>query len=573
MDWTEKLRGVLANQRGVRLGEAAVVSRQVHTLDPRRPGEINVLPHADAGAVFYGRRAPGEIVHVDVFHAVGRADHRAVAAAVAVVLAERPARGAPGPLADYADIQTGTGGGRVSGDLSFGQRPSLLASHLNHVHLALLLGAADLALLLPLVAAVEGELRRQGLAPRRIEQLRHPPPGGAPLDLSPYMSDSDSRLQDAGGSSGRGSSGEATGGGAAGEARLQQALALARRIGSPDEVAQLLDTAEQGALPSSGPAAVLARQLEQEGLLRRTGRSLELSELGQELRQFLNANLREVRLHFRKLLRRVPGAPGTARWQRPAPPSAAARWGRVAGSAPAPPGAWFGALAVPDTVRAAVRRAWLARAAAGACARAGPGDSPWCLRRSDVHVELRAGTAPLSICLLIDASASMAGRRLLAAKHLARHLVLSTRDRVSIIAFQERSVCIQAPFTRDYGLIEAGLARIQPQGLTPLALGLSAGLELVRGERVRRPLLLLITDGIPTVPSLTLDPLADALEAARQVQRARMPLGVIGLQPSRRYLSELAKAAGGSLHVVDELDAEALVAFAHRERRRRLHPS
>ena len=187
-----------------------------------------------------------------------------------------------------------------------------------------------------------------------------------------------------------------------------------------------------------------------------------------------------------------------------------------------------------------------------------------------MHVELRASLAPLSICLLIDASASMAGRRLLAAKHLARHLVLSTRDRVSLVAFQERSVCVQAPFTRDYGQIEAGLARIQPMGLTPLALGLTQGLELVRDARVRRPLLLLITDGIPTVPSITLDPLADALAAARQVSKARVPLGVIGLQPSRRYLGELAKAAAGSLHVVEELDADALMAFAHRERRRLL---
>ena len=322
IDWVSKLRRALAARHGVRLGEAAVVSRQVHTLDPRRPGEVSVLGHADAGAVFYGRRQPGEIVHVDVFHAVGRAEHRQVAAAVAAALGLMSGRGGAGRLADYVDIQTGTGGGCITGDLAFGQRPSLLASHMNHVHLALLLDEAGLSVLLPVVAAVEGELRRQGLAPRRIEGLRHPPPGGAPLDLSPYLSDSDSRLQDPPQAP---DTPETAPDALADEARLQETVALARRLGSPDEVAQLLDAALRGDLPTSGPAAVLARQLETEGLIRRSGRSVELSDLGRDLQRFLAQHLREVRQRFRKLLRRAPGRTSTARWQRPAPPSAGAR--------------------------------------------------------------------------------------------------------------------------------------------------------------------------------------------------------------------------------------------------------
>jgi magnesium chelatase subunit D len=117
-------------------------------------------------------------------------------------------------------------------------------------------------------------------------------------------------------------------------------------------------------------------------------------------------------------------------------------------------------------------------------------------------------------------------------------------------------------------VVEAGLAAVQPMGMTPLAHGLSESLELIQQTRARRPLLLLITDGIPTVAKWGLDPQADGLKAAKALAAAGVPFGCIGLQPSRRYLTDLCQAAGGSLHIVDELDADALVAIAHQERRK-----
>lgn len=578
--WVDKLRRALAHRRGVRLGEATVASRQVHTIDSRFPAQINVLAGSDAGAVFYGR-SPGQIVHLDVFHAIGQVDHRQVADLVTATLGEVPARGAPGRLADYVDVQTGTGGGRITGSLEFGQRPTLLASHMNHVHLALLMADQDLHLLVRLVAAVERAIRGAGLQTRRVEAVCHPAAGGGPpLDLSPYMGYTDSLLRDPGRSrepgEARTPSAQQAPAPAQGSAqapspleleeRLQQALALARRLGSPDEVAHALSEVGEGRLHAQcSPAqASVVRQLEDEGLVRREGRQTLLTERGTLLEQFLRRHLREVKLRFRKLVRRAPRPTGPARWPRPVRLTPDVRYGPVRGCAPAQPGAWLGSLAVIETVQAAVRRGRLEQIARG-----GTAPPRLSLTRADVQVELRSGDAALSLCLLIDASASMAGRRILAAKHLVRHLVLSTHDRISVVAFQEREVRVQAPFTRDYQVIEAGLARIQPMGLTPLAQGLVTGLELIKESRVRRPLLLLVTDGIPTVPRLTLDPLADALEAARLVARGRIPLGIIGLQPSRRYLEELARAAGGSLHVVEELDADALVSIAHRERVKR----
>ncbi|MGE5653217.1 MAG: hypothetical protein ACM3ZQ_02965, partial [Bacillota bacterium] len=54
----------------VRVGEAAVVSRQLHTISPLEPDTVRVLSNADAGQIFYKRHNPGEIVHLDVFHEV-----------------------------------------------------------------------------------------------------------------------------------------------------------------------------------------------------------------------------------------------------------------------------------------------------------------------------------------------------------------------------------------------------------------------------------------------------------------------------------------------------------------------
>lgn len=638
--WEDKVRRTLTRKRGVRLGEAAVVSRQVHVSEVGAPALVTILTSADAGQTFYGRPRAGEVIHLDIFHAVAEVDHQRLAAALLDALGGLPAPGEEQSgrlLLDYFDLVTATGGGRVTGDLTHGCSASLRAAHRNHVHLAGRLPDQRLDLLLPLVAAVETELAAQGVELRRVERLAHSHwSSGTPMDLSAYTDpDSDSLLADSsrpsgaqnfasagGGQSLRSSRGSASGaadgaeGSSAGggglplggagsgtaracspgtgsfgftlanpwaalnaEAQMQEALALSQRLGSPDEVKRVLDqlAREQGwnSLYGSGSsqAPYLVRQLEEAGLIRRDIRGMRLTEKGKALAAFLDQHLREVKLRFRKLIRRIPspkGKPGRRPGRSLAPPSPDVRCGPVRGTVPADPGAWLTDLAVPETIRAALIRGRLSQGkGAGGSAPAGTG--PLKLLREDIRVFLRAVEPPLHICLLIDASASMAGRRILAAKHLARHLLVSTRDRMAVIAFQERDVRVHVPFTRNYVEVEEGLARLQPMGLTPLAEGLVRSVELIRQLRVRHPLLLLITDGIPTVPKWTVDPLADALEAAKQVGERRIPFGCIGLQPSKRYLAQLAQAAGGKLHVVEELDEQNLVIIAHTERQRTIH--
>lgn len=641
--WHEKLRRTLARGRGARLGEATVVSRQLHMHDSHTPQITTILSYLDAGQVMYWREKPGEVIHLDIWHQVADVDHRRVAAAIRAALAGVPAGGddpADRLLIDYLDLCTGTGSGRVTGELTYGN-PSVRAAHRNHVHVAGRLADDQLPMLHPLICAIEQSILEQNIELRRIEKVNHVRYAGhgPALDLSNYRDQFDSlnrgnrspsRGQSQPGGSGEGGAaatdgqslragrnlgtpggagalqGSAAGGASGGgptqaggartasgpglagqaepmdrapatgwdaledERRLQSALELSRRLGSPDELKRVLDelSREQGwsSLYGSGSSSqvpFVIRQLEDEGLLRREIRGLRLTESGRELARYLDRHLRDVKLRFRKLIRRMPGKgkygrrPGAST----SPPSADVRYGPIRGAAPAEPGTWLGDLAVPETLWAGLKRTHLERIQSGGAYRPGLR-----LERRDVHVHLRSGEQPLNICLLIDASASMAGRRILAAKHLARHLLVSTRDRVAVIAFQERDVKVYVPFTRDWTQVEEGLSRIQPMGLTPLAHGLTQSLDLIRESRVRRPLLLLITDGIPTVPKWTIDPLADAMEAARQVGLGRIPFGCIGLQPSRRYLEELARVADGTLHVVEELDEDALISIAHHER-------
>ena len=97
----------------------------------------------------------------------------------------------------------------------------------------------------------------------------------------------------------------------------------------------------------------------------------------------------------------------------------------------------------------------------------GAGRESLALQREDLHCLEPKKSQTLNICLLIDASASMAGERMRSAKYLAQHLLLATRDRVAVIVFQEREARLVVPFTRNVARVQQGLLEIKPYGLTP----------------------------------------------------------------------------------------------------------
>ncbi|HBK84404.1 MAG TPA: hypothetical protein DDZ53_00055, partial [Firmicutes bacterium] len=76
-------------------------------------------------------------------------------------------------LANYFDVQTGVGGGRVTGSQLYGQKESVKKAHLNHVHLSGKLANGDLAAIFFIVAAVEKAIEKQGFELRLVEYVQH----------------------------------------------------------------------------------------------------------------------------------------------------------------------------------------------------------------------------------------------------------------------------------------------------------------------------------------------------------------------------------------------------------------
>jgi magnesium chelatase subunit D len=118
---------------------------------------------------------------------------------------------------------------------------------------------------------------------------------------------------------------------------------------------------------------------------------------------------------------------------------------------------------------------------------------------------------------------------------------------------------VYVPFTRNFSTLDAGLNEIISTGLTPLALAIDKGISYMSSRLVKNPLIILITDGIPTVSLWTQDPIKDAINAASKIAKKNIDFCCIGLQPNKDCLINITKAAKGKLFVVDELNRDVLI--------------
>jgi magnesium chelatase subunit D len=210
---------------------------------------------------------------------------------------------------------------------------------------------------------------------------------------------------------------------------------------------------------------------------------------------------------------------------------------------------------VPETVVQAKKNSFLR------------GDSHLTIKKEDLHYYDKKTYIPVDVCFLIDASGSMAGDKRQAACFLAEHLLLSGKEKVAVVIFQERSSQVVVPFTRKQSVLKKGLAMINPAGLTPLASGIMTAIEHIQNSRVKNPLLVLITDGIPNTPLWTMDAKADALEAAAKIEEAKINFICIGIEANRQYLEKLAERAKGVLYVVDDLNRDNLINIVRSEKK------
>ncbi|NPV52821.1 MAG: VWA domain-containing protein [Firmicutes bacterium] len=575
---TRLMLGELKVGRGLRIGETTVMSRRLHTIRPSAPGEVRVNVAQDAGQVFYGRRRKNEVLHIDVFHEIGEVDHRRIAevikrAAFSYMRSSLMAQGGSGlffpssdELLDHIDVQTGTGGGRVSGTLNYGKKASLRKAHRNHVHIAAILPDNCISMVFYIVDGVEKEISLLGYEIRKVERIVNIEEAGEGVsDLSPYSSLFDSNISEHASSGSRGNwsmMNEA--------ARLDAVSEIAEELGSREDLMRLMDALAQAryGLPSElgmefGESEELIERLEKLDIIKRERGRFQFTEKGRDIQSLLKTHQAEIDAGIRRLLRQVPIGPafhgeklgnGIVK--------ARSGGGRLGKETRRPAvGEWYDGIAVPETAIAFLKRAGFPRGEAGATGGAR-------LSHDDIRVYKTKPLKPPEICLLLDASASMVGRRIRAAKHLIRHLSLASRARITALTFQERDVKMQISSTRSRRVVEEGLAVIRPAGLTPLASGIVETMSFLRArmKRTRDVLLVLITDGIPTMSKWSADPAKDALAAGREIAKAKVPFICIGLQPNKDYLRRLIQVTGGRLYIVDEFDKDILVQLIRHER-------
>jgi magnesium chelatase subunit D len=554
------LSSYMQRNLGVRIGQSTVFSQKVHTVDPSQPEAVTILQHADAGKVFYRRIQDRQIYHFDVFHQCGPVDHRKVARAVNKAIElfnlHQSMRNVvflqqyTGIVrADCFDIQTSTGGGRVTGSLEYGKKLSLRRAHENHVHLAGMLPAESLACAFYIIQAVESIILDSGLELRANELLRHVDnPGGGGADLSPYSDQSDSFLQEK--NPGQDSPALKR------QQFMQDAAELAEEIGSAKDVYDALSAIEEenskrlnSLCATPAETERICQSLSGMGIVSMKGDRPVLTQYGRELKTFLAQRLPDVESYIRRMYRLLK--PYCARSGRTK--ALLASGDKGAGRRILCSEGTGGEVSLPETIQAAACRL---AANPGGILRIGQAD----IRRSS-----RRTTCNAEICVLIDASASMAGQRMSAAKYLVRHLLLSTPDRVSVILFQEDRAIVQVPFTRDYATVQQSLKEITAIGSTPLGLGIKACVRYLDEARPKQPLILLVTDGVPTFADVTKDPVLDALNAAKKIKEKGYGFTCIGLRPHKDYLNRLAETAGGSVYMLEELEKQALVRTAWQE--------
>ena len=216
---------------------------------------------------------------------------------------------------------------------------------------------------------------------------------------------------------------------------------------------------------------------------------------------------------------------------------------------------WSGDLAVPETIIQAKKNSFLR------------GDTHFTIQKQDLHFYDKKTYVPIDICLLIDASGSMAGDKRQAACFLAEHLLISGKEKVAVVTFQERTSKVVVPFTRNQRVLSKGLATISPAGLTPLAHGIMTAVDLIKDNRVKNPLLVLITDGIPNTPLWSLDAKADALEAATHIKENKIHLICIGVESNASFMEKLSERADGALYLVDDLNKDNLINIVRYEKK------
>jgi len=549
--------------QGVIFGNTAVVSQKVHEESDRLPGEINVFRDRDAGRNYLRLEESHQVVHVDVLHKPAEINQMDVANRVRRIIPDflsvidrnndwsvEEQDFAAASLARRINLYTAMGFGTA---LNPDQKAIKGTDdrYTGHVHILAKLRPRYYSLVYCIIDEVERSIQYQGSELRPVIKIVHhgklqniPTGSESSLYLPPITNNLPDTLKN--------------------QNLFQVVVSLAIRMGSIDAVSDFFQALSPIKSFKLGNLYRTQENLDDilsdlaaEKIIKRTLLGYTLTGTGHELEEFLNRNKKELAAQIRRSIRQFKAAPAKYHSFRYSHLKSKEKQfpNRRKVVTPSDPESWKGEIAVPETVIKAAKRSFLAK-------------SPFPkISAQDIQVYARKSYAPVDTCLLVDCSGSMMGDRIKAVGYVAEYLLLNSREKVSLVTFQERDANISVPFTRSYDHLHSGLARISPSGLTPLAHGIVKTLDMFKRERPRNPLLILITDGIPNYPLWTTNPIEDALKAASMIAEQKIRLVCIGIDPNHKFLPMLAEAGKGNIYIVDENDRNNLIDIINTEKK------
>lgn len=559
----QSLHNFFNRDQGVILGSTAVVSQKVHEEARQNPGEIHIFRDRDAGENYLRLQEKHQVVHIDVLHKQAEINQFDLSTRLRQIVphyldavdrnhdwTDDEKNHASNSLSRRIQVYTAMGHGNIL-DPSQREGKGPDDRYLGHVHILARLRVRYLSLAYCLIDEVEKAVRYQGAELRPVLKIVHY--GEAETNdamqqttgiylpkLNPGMPEQIRRQN-----------------------LYQIIMSLAIRMGSLDAVGDFF----QALAPMKNlrlhnlhrrheDLDRIMQQMQSDKLIKKSLLGYTMTDLGRELEEFMQRHKKDLAAQLRKSIRKFPADQVNCQtFHYSHLRSKQKQFPNRRKVLPAKNETWGSDVAVPETVIQAAKRSFLT------------GRKSIKIEKQDVMVYGRKSYAPVDTCLLIDCSGSMMGERIKAVNFVAEHLLLTTREKVAIVTFQERDAKVEAPFTRSYDDLHAGLARIRPEGLTPLAKGLVTALDLFKKERPRNPLLILITDGIPNYPLWTVDPIADALKAATMIADRKLRFVCIGIDPSHKFLPDLAEAGKGNVYIVDESDKNTLVNIIRDERK------
>ena len=560
----------LGQDQGVRLGDSTVVSTKAHRRMPEKKikGQVEILVNSDAGQTYLNYVDADQIVHIDVHHMPGNIDVQKVALAIYWAINDYVIE--EDPQLEYADdvrfkavaayaekihITTNLGQGWLFDVMQNEMEPYIEGEEgQDHVHILARLNRQNYSLIFIIASAVEDIILQSGLQLAEVRNITHGKEKKILDDFGNYIKlpwkkfkGKDAMLM------------------APDENVNQLVLKLAEKFGGVEDIEEWMQMYSTNIFKRKGADFQkkkwgdidhYVKQLEELGLMQKTPLGRVLTKQGLAVQDYVVKHRIELETEIRRNIRRVPGG-RTSRFSKIGQSDQdttdvqLVNYNRTVNKKDN----WTGNMAVAQTVVQA-KKSGLLR-----------GDKRLAIRKEDLHFYDKKSYIPIDICLLLDASGSMAGEKRQAASFLAQHLLLTGKERVAVVTFQERNARVVAPFTRSQSVLTKGLQTINPAGMTPLANGIMTALDLIRNSRVRNPLLVLITDGIPNAALWTMDAQADALSAAANIPDQKIRFICIGVESNASFMEKLAKAGEGALYLVDDLNKENLINLVRYEKK------